>query len=401
MKVLQINCTYRQGSTGKIVYDLHKYLQHQGHDAIVCYGRGKDTHDSNVYRLCSNIYGKAQNLFSRITGLMYGGCFLSTSKLISVIKKEKPDIIHLHCLNGYFVNIYRLLNWLKKNEQKTVLTLHAEFMYTANCGHSFECGKWLTGCGNCPRRKEETHSLLLDATAKSWKKLSDAYSGFEKNMAVVSVSPWLMNRAKRSPMLRKMNHTCIFNGLDTSVFHLIDETRKDNVIKKETSVLLVTACFNVEQHHPKGGYYLVQIAKRMPTVKFLVAGRFEVNDVLPSNIVLLGNIEDQDSLAMLYGTVDLSIILSKRETFSMPVAESLCCGTPVVGFCAGGPEQIAITKFCEFVDYGDIDALEKVIESYLTRQFDSSEISALAKTMYDSSYMAESYMDVYRRLYDN
>ena len=39
----------------------------------------------------------------------------------------------------------------------------------------------------------------------------------------------------------------------------------------------------------------------------------------------------------------------------MVTAESLCCGTPVVGFKAGAPEQIAIKEFSEFVEYGDLN----------------------------------------------
>jgi glycosyltransferase involved in cell wall biosynthesis len=37
----------------------------------------------------------------------------------------------------------------------------------------------------------------------------------------------------------------------------------------------------------------------------------------------------------------------------MIVAESLCCGTPVVGFKAGGPESIAIDDYCVFVQFLD------------------------------------------------
>jgi hypothetical protein len=150
---------------------------------------------------------------------MYGGCFFSTNKLISIIKKEKPDVVHLHCINGYFVNIYRLVSWLNKSKIKTVLTLHAEFMHTANCGHALECDKWKTGCGKCPRLKKETKSLLIDSTHRSWVKMKKAFDGFE-NLVVTSVSPWLMERAKQSPILADKNHTVVYNGLDTNVFKL-------------------------------------------------------------------------------------------------------------------------------------------------------------------------------------
>ena len=159
MKVLLINCVFQNGSTGKIVYDIYNSLLHEGYDCEVCYGRGQKTDDPNVYKCCNELYAKLNNLFTRFTGLMYGGCTVSTQMLFRFLLKEKPDVVHVHCVNGYFINIYRLITFLKEHHIKTVLTLHAEFMHTANCGHALDCEKWKTGCGNCPRLKTETKSF--------------------------------------------------------------------------------------------------------------------------------------------------------------------------------------------------------------------------------------------------
>ena len=164
------------------MYDIHTELLKDGYESVICYGRGAKTQDSGVYKTCGELYSKFNNLLSRFTGLMYGGCFFSTNKLISVIKKEKPDIVHLHCINGYCVNIYRLIAWLKKNKIKTVLTLHAEFMHTGSCGYALDCERWKSGCGSCPRLKKETKSIFLDRTALSWKKMRKAFNSFNENL---------------------------------------------------------------------------------------------------------------------------------------------------------------------------------------------------------------------------
>ena len=114
MKVLQINCVYKNGSTGKITYDIHTELLRQGIESVVCYGRGEVVNEPWVYKTCFELYSGVNHFFSNLTGVMYGGCFISTNMLISIIKKESPDIVHLQCLNGYFVNIYKLVEWLKK-----------------------------------------------------------------------------------------------------------------------------------------------------------------------------------------------------------------------------------------------------------------------------------------------
>ena len=107
MKVLQVNCVYNTGSTGKIVYDVHCELLNSGFESVVCYGRGAKTNDKNVYKTCGEIYSKLNNLLTRFTGIMYGGCFFSTNKLQSVISiypsLEIFDLIELKALSS--VNI--------------------------------------------------------------------------------------------------------------------------------------------------------------------------------------------------------------------------------------------------------------------------------------------------------
>ena len=66
---------------------------------------------------------------------------LSTARLLHILRREAPDIVHLQCINGYFVNIFRLVRWLKRHRIPTLLTLHAEFPYTANCGIAAELRK--------------------------------------------------------------------------------------------------------------------------------------------------------------------------------------------------------------------------------------------------------------------
>ncbi len=393
MKVLQVNCVYRKGSTGNIVYDIHQVLQSEQIESVVCYGRGKRI--DGAYKTCSELYSKLNNLLSRGTGLMYGGCSLSTARLIRFIKKEKPDIVHLHCINGYFVNIYRLITWLKKSGIKTVLTLHAEFMYTGNCGHAFECERWKHGCNSCPRWKEETLSLFLNRTHASWKKMKKAFEGFE-NLHVVSVSPWLMERAKQSPILERCEHSVILNGINTEVFAPWEEPKCG-----QKSVFFATAMFSDDPNHIKGGYYALELAKRMKDTRFVVAaGVCEANVKWHDNMIFLGNIQDQAQLANHYRAADVSLVLSKRETFSMPTAESLCCGTPVVGFRAGAPETIAIDAYCRFVPYGDMDALQEAVSLCLNEK-KSPEIARQAREKYSKEKMAKQYLALYRQMLHN
>ena len=79
----------------------------------------------------------------------------------------------------------------------------------------------------------------------------------------------------------------------------------------------------------------------------------------------------------------------------MVVAESLCCGTPVIGFKAGGPETIAIPEYCEFVEYGDVDALIAAWEGIADKCLRQNEVCESSSEKYNSKAMCISYKDLY------
>lgn len=393
MKVLQVNCVYGSGSTGKITSVLHHELLDNRIDSLVCYGRGSDCSEDGVYKISNEFFAKYNHLMSKFTGIMYGGCSISTKRLINFIEKVKPDVVHLQCINGYFVNIYRLLDYLKKNNIPTVLTLHAEFMFTGGCGYSLKCEQWRDnpGCGNCPIWKQETGAVFKDRTRKMWEHMYWAFQDFE-NLTVVSVSPWLMNRAKESSILNNKKHCVIYNGLDTSVFHPYTHE-----INNQKVIFHASPNFNDDPNHMKGGYYVLELAKRMHGIQFVVAGAYSVQGEIPQNVQMLGRITKQEDLARCYSAADLTLLTSKRETFSMVCAESLCCGTPIVGFKAGAPEQISIPDYSEFVDYGDLDALEDAVRKSLSHKKDEC-IADKSKSLYAKNVMVRRYIDIYKSM---
>ena len=119
---------------------------------------------------------------------------------------------------------------------------------------------------------------------------------------------------------------------------------------------------------------------------------------MPSNVQIWGRAKSQDELAQLYSEADLTILLSRRETFSMVTVESLCCGTPIVGFEAGGPDSIAIKDFSKFVEYANVDELNKTITSFLKKEIDKSLISAIAVKEYSQDVMANGMFKNYKKL---
>lgn len=82
----------------------------------------------------------------------------------------------------------------------------------------------------------------------------------------------------------------------------------------------------------------------------------------------------------------------------MVCAESLCCGTPVVGFRAGGPEQIALSAYSSFCEFGRIDDIVKLVWEIEKKQFDKDIIADVARKQYSTEKMVKQYLKIYHEV---
>ncbi len=396
MKVVQINCSYPDGSTGKITKDIHSYLEKEGVESYVLYGVGAPSNDKHIIKVCSEGIRKMQSLRARITGYAYGGCVISTNRILRELDSIQPDIVHLHCINAYIVNIYRLMDYLKKKDIPTVITMHAEFLYTGRCGYAIDCKQWITGCRSCAGNgSSKPPSFFFERSPQEWNLLKAAYKGFDR-LAIVTVSDWLKGRALQSPMMEGKSVQTILNGLDTQVFKRNNDAITDS--NTHTKIILhVTPNFDSPI---KGGTHVIEMARRFTNddVKFVVVGAKDTSLAVPSNVELICHTKNQQELAQYYAAADICLLTSLRETFSMVCAESLCCGTPVVGFEAGAPETISIPEYSEFVQQGDDDALECALRRWLSKDINKQSIAQQAQHTYDRNMMAHHYFSVYEGL---
>lgn len=398
MKILHLNCVYKYGSTGKIVDCIALDLRSNGHYSIVCYGNGNEYYDDYSKKICTNVEHLLNAFRHRIDGLPLGGYYFSNKRVERVITEFSPDVVHVHCINGSILNVYSLLKYLAYNNLKTVVTLHAEFMFTGGCAHAFDCEKWKTHCRDCSRYKREVSTLFFDRSYYAWQKMYDAFRLFKsENIIITAVSPWLADRAKMSPMFADFKVESVLNGLNEKIFYrrlseaIIDREHYDKV------ALFVTPSFDLDANNIKGGYFLSCIADRLTNTKFIVvcSGVIPDNLSLPSNIQIWGKARSQDELAQLYSEADYTLLLSRKETFSMVTAESLCCGTPVVGFKAGGPESIALPHYSTFVEYANVDALLSAVDIMLNNSYNRDRISKEAIAHYSSNVMTTAYCSIY------
>ena len=241
MKILQIDVNCKGSSTGKIAYDLYSYAASRGAECAVCYGRGPRIKEKNIYKFGLDWETDLHALLTRLTGRTGCYSFFSTRRLIRFIKRFRPDVIHIHELHAYFVNIKPLLNFIAKAQIPAVWTFHCEFMYTGKCGHADECTRFTSGCGNCPQLGEYPKTLFFDRTAKMFAEKKALFEKLQK-LVIVTPSAWLKERVKLS-FLKDRDVRVVHNGIDTEIFRPrnADALRKEYHIAADEKVVLSVA----------------------------------------------------------------------------------------------------------------------------------------------------------------
>ncbi len=395
MKVAYLN-TVCGGSTGRLAAGLGRAVVADGGESLLLYGRGGPADGL----ACLRVDKKAEVYFhaaaARLSDREGHYSRAATRRLLAALDAFAPDVIHLHNLHGYWLDRPMLFAYLAARAVPVIWTLHDCHALTGHCAYFDRprCSRWETGCHDCPEKKIYPASILCDRSADNYadkKRMSEAL----KNLTLVTPSPWLGDVAARS-LLNTHPVEVICNGVDTAVFKptASDLRARYGLVGKK---LLVAAA--APWGPAKGLPDLIELAETLPaeyTVAALGLSEKQRRG-LPARMLGLPRTENAAELAGWYTAADLTVLTSRSESFSMVAAESLCCGTPVVGFTAGGPESMAPADCSRFVPWGDDAALRDAVCDWASRETDRAAIAAAAQTRFALPVMTAAYQALYDR----
>ena len=200
MKIIFINTVVGSGSTGKITKILYELANNAGFESAVAYGRGSAPTGIRGYKIGNNLDFVIHVLINFFGGKSGFGSKRTTRQFIKWLEKEKPDIIHLHNLHGFYLNIDMLFKYIKENDIPIIWTLHDCWPMTGQCAYFdyVQCEKWKTGCFSCPvYRTDYPYSLFKDNSRNNYFNKAEIFSNV-KNMTIVTPSKWLANLVEQS-----------------------------------------------------------------------------------------------------------------------------------------------------------------------------------------------------------
>lgn len=398
LKIVQINAVYEYSSTGRTTTEMHEYLRKNGVDSYV-FCTNINSPSNNIFSYSSSFDQKLHAVLSRLSGLQAMFSYLSTQRMISKLKAIKPDVVHLRVLHSNCINLPLLLKYLAKEDIATVITLHDCWYFTGHCCYFIDskCGRWKSGCGNCPDTKKWNPSLFFDNSYYMLKTKERLFNNIER-LAVVGVSNWVTDFIEDSILKKSKIIKRIYNWIDVDLFvplPYVDIRAKHNLSKDDFVVLSVAQQWT----STKGLGVILKAAEKCRIMKFLIIGNIP-NIKLPDNIIRVGVLSNTKELASYYATADVFLNPSIRETFGKVTAEALSCGTPAVVYNATATPEL-IGDGCGYVvEIGDIDGVVRAL-NYINENGKEKYTYKCRNHVvenYKKEIILQQYMDLYYRL---
>ncbi|MCR5417971.1 MAG: glycosyltransferase [Lachnospiraceae bacterium] len=410
MKIVLVNTICQKGSIGRICADLYEVLDRQGHEPYMAAGRGKlpAYMRGNVIGNKADFTGHVlKNFFQGEAGFGSRGV---TKAFIRKLEEIKPDLIHLHNIHGFYLQVEELFSWLKKSDIPVVWTLHDCWPFTGHCAYFdfISCDKWKKtseGCHDCPlHRKAYPYALFKDNSRASYARKAEAFTGV-KNLTIVTPSKWLADMVKES-FLSEYPTEVIPNGIDLELFKPLDSKAQKLRNKQQAGyrhrTVLGVANYWEER---KGLSYLERLSDSLPsnyTVEVVGLNKPQVTMIRkrhPSGRLLaMERTANPELLAALYRTADVYVNPTLEDNFPTTNLEALACGTPVITFETGGSGE-SLTPDCGLVvPKGDFDSLLAAVTRTCEERPFSIQACRSRAEGFSREGAAEKYVELYRKI---
>jgi len=395
-----INTAFSRGGAAKIVEALHNGLNRTSEFwSYFGYGSGPKMKNERTFRFASQLEVYFHAFLTRMTGLQGYGSYLSTKQIEKFILQEKPDLIHLHNLHGYYLNL-SFIKFLGRLNIPIIWTLHDGWPITGRCGYIFQCSRWKRGCGNCPNLSWYPKTYF-DSSAFMWKKKKDYFTS-KWNPVIVCPSQWLAEKIKGS-YLNKFRIEVIPNGVDTEIFkpkNKIKIREKLGIEPDQRVILIVATNLKEERKGAKYFFEALQFIKFKKCITVVIGSKVNNKMIkIPIKLKQLGYMSEQSAISDVYNAADVFCISSLEDNFPSTVLESMACGIPVVGFKVGGiPEQV--TNSCGIlVEPKDSRALAEALEKVITDEKTHREFFSNCRKRALDNYSINKFQDRYIKLY--
>lgn len=344
MKYLFINSVCGIRSTGRICTDLAQQLEAEGNECKIAYGRVEDVPEQfqrYAVRIGNDFDLKVHALQTRLFDTHGFGSKKATARFLKWADEYNPDVVWLHNIHGYYINIEMLFAWVKSRPDMQVKwTLHDCWAFTGHCSYftMAKCEQWKSHCSYCPQLRRYPKCYVTGNVSKNFERKKAAFTCV-KNMTLITPSKWLADLAKQSFLSEYPVEVC-YNTIDTNVFKPTPSDFRERYGLANKIIVLGVASVWEER---KGLNDFVKLAEMLDDHYAIVLVGLTEKQIkqIPKQIKGLRRTNSASELAAIYTAEDVFVSPSVEETFGLTPMEAEACGTASVVYADTACAEIA------------------------------------------------------------
>ena len=338
MKYAQIN-SVPYGSTGNVMFQTQRQRQEAGDECWAMWGRGRAAENDHEFNYGTKAGFYLDVLQTRLDDRAGFHSKRATRRLLAKLDEIDPDIVHLHNLHGYHLNIEMLFGWLAARNQQTLWTLHDCWAFTGHCAYFLPigCDKWKTGAcqGACPEQHEYPKTWLKGASARNYADKRRIFTMLPPDkLAFIAPSRWLAGLVGES-FLSAYPVEVRYNEIDREVFKPTPGAVRERYGIGDRFMVLGVASPWTEK---KGLGDFIRLAQELDdSFRIVMIGLSSQQMAsLPKNIIGIGRTESKEELAAAYTAADVFFNPTQADNYPTVNLEAEACGTPVITYDVGG-----------------------------------------------------------------
>lgn len=375
MRYVQINA-YSGGWADSIIFKKHRELVAAGDESWVFWARGKHEQDEHLQCIASYPEVCLDVLQTRLDGKPGFHSKAITRRLLGKLDEIDPDVVHLHLLLGYYINVEMLFEWLAAHRCRVVWTLHDCWAFTGHCIYFtyVKCMQWRSACAastSCPQKRTYPETFAGDGAVRwSFEQKKRLFTMLPpERVQLITPSQWLADLVKES-FLGKYDVKVVHNTINTDVFKPTPSDFRERYGLGDRFVVLGVAAKWSER---KGLQDFVRLAKDLDSEKFAVVvvglSEKQIEQVRRETeaIVALPRTSSMEELAEVYTASDVLLNPSAEETFGMNVAEAAACGIAAIVVEGSACAEVADPEKTVTVPVG-LEGLRGVVERIAAEQ---------------------------------
>lgn len=346
MKVLLINSVCGIGSTGRICTDLAQQFEAAGDEVKIAYGRKRtvpEQFQKYAVRIGTDWDCQMHAIQTRLFDMHGFGSKHATKKFLQWAEEYKPDLLWLHNIHGYYINVEMLFDWIKKHpEMQVKWTLHDCWAFTGHCSYftAVKCAQWKSHCSYCSQLRRYPACYAMSSVRRNFARKRAAFTRVP-NLTLITPSKWLADLVKQS-FLKDYPVEVHYNTIDTTIFKPTPSDFRERYGLQDKIIVLGVA--NVWEDR-KGLFDFYKLAEMLDdhyAIVLVGLSEKQIED-LPKNIKGIQRTNSPKELVAIYTAADVFVNPSVEETFGMTPVEAQACGAPSIVYegtaCAEVAEQ--------------------------------------------------------------